>query len=207
MRWGPVAVSTVGLAGVAVGSALVAARRRSPATEPDTSGMPAAVSPSPPRGSVRVSGEARVLAPSWEPVVATALARWEPTPPATGMGRVAVSVWAAPLTMVGLVVGALSGVRPRIREGVVVFDEARGLPAAAMAWRGFTASAIGHVVIARRLPRHVLAHELVHVRQAERFGAGLPPLYLALLMVYGYARHPLERAARRAGRRALDAPI
>jgi hypothetical protein len=32
-------------------------------------------------------------------------------------------------------------------------------------------------------------------------------VHLGLLAVYGYARHPLERAARRAARRALGAPV
>ena len=40
------------------------------------------------------------------------------------------------------------------------------------------------------------AHELVHVRQAEIFGAFMAPLYLWLLARHGYHSHPMEMAAR-----------
>ncbi|MDP8931826.1 MAG: hypothetical protein M3O70_25470, partial [Actinomycetota bacterium] len=69
--------------------------------------------------------------------------------------------------------------------------------------RGFDAGAFGHVIVAAGDPHdHLLAHELVHVRQAERLGPLMAPVYLGLLAVYGYARHPLERAARRAAHSA-----
>jgi hypothetical protein len=141
--------------------------------------------------------------PGWEPPALAALARWAPPPPASPHGRLAGYLWALPLTVVGLAAGATAGVRPRLRQGVVLFAPARGLPGTVLKrWR-YTAGAIGHVVISRIEPTPaLLAHELTHVRHAERLGPLLAPVYLALLAVYGYRRHPLERAARAAARNA-----
>lgn len=158
----------------------------------------------PPLGS---AGDARILPPRWEPLGLSALARWEPAPPRHAATRAAAYAWAAPLTAVGLLAGLLAGVRPRVRDGVLVFADARGPAGAVLRSRGFSAGAIGHVVVALDDPSpRLFAHELVHVRQAERLGVGLAPVYLGLLAVYGYARHPLERAARMAARRTAGAP-
>jgi hypothetical protein len=65
---------------------------------------------------------------------------------------------------------------------------------------GFAANAFGHVVLTARPDPSptLLAHEAVHVRQAERLGIGLAPVYAILWARWGYRNHPLERAARRA---------
>jgi hypothetical protein len=102
--------------------------------------------------------------------------------------------------------GAASLVAPRRVVGVLLFSPARGPAAQFLRVRGFSAMTIGHVVVARIEPSEaLLAHELVHVRQAERLGPLMAPLYLALMAVYGYARHPMERAARLAQRRSMRA--
>jgi len=146
-----------------------------------------------------------MVAPTWEPPALTALARWEPPAPRHRLTRAAAYVWAAPLTLAGLLAGLLAGVRPQVREGTLLFPNARGAAGAVLRSRRYAAAAIGHVVIAVGDPNPTLfAHELVHVRHAERLGVLTAPLYLALLAVYGYARHPLERAARRAARRAAE---
>lgn len=125
------------------------------------------------------------------------LATWVPSEPPTVPLRLAARLWAAPITAVGLLVGALAGVAPRIRDGVVVFAPARGLTGRVIRRRGFAATGLGHVVIAIEEPSPaLLAHELVHVRQAERFGPLMAPVYLVLLAVHGYHQHPMERAAR-----------
>lgn len=125
------------------------------------------------------------------------LEAWIPPPPATAGLRVAARLWAAPITAVGLFIGALCRVAPRVRDGVVLFAPARGLPGRIIRRRGFAATGLGHVVISIEEPSAALmTHELVHVRQAERLGPFLAPVYLALLIVHGYHRHPLERAAR-----------
>lgn len=93
--------------------------------------------------------------------------------------------WAAPVTMLGLVGVGLAragGGTVRVRNGVV---EATGGWVAQVLPRlgaGVTpvAMALGHVVLA--IDDEVLAsvreHELVHVRQAERWGVLFPIAYL-----------------------------
>lgn len=130
------------------------------------------------------------------------LAGWRPAAPARPLRRAAAYAWAAPVSAAGLL-AALAGGRARLRvaDGVVVLSGVRGLTGTALRLRGFTAITLGHVVLCRDEPSPaLLAHELVHVRQAERFGVLLAPLYLGLLAVYGYRRHPMERAARLAQR-------
>lgn len=172
----------------------------------DLSGAPFGP-PEPARDRRTVSGNARLLAPTWEPAPLTALAEWLPKPPRSPLGRAAAYCWAAPLSIAGFLVAALSGGRPEIRDGVVVFRDAKGLSGAFLRLRGFRGTALGHVVICRGEPdESLMAHELLHVRQAERLGPLFGPVYLGLLAVYGYARHPMERAARTAARRQLGAP-
>lgn len=194
------------LVGGAVLTAAVAARRKLNELDPvqDLSGspIPLHVPGRPPLGAAM---DARTVAPTWEPPALTALARWEPSPPRHRLTRTAAYVWAAPLTLAGLLAGCLAGVRPQVRDGTLLFPKARGPAGAVLRGRRYAAAAIGHVVIAVGDPSPTLfAHELVHVRHAERLGVLTAPLYLALLAVYGYARHPLERAARRAARRAAE---
>lgn len=128
-----------------------------------------------------------------------ALSSWRPRPPRSRAGRLAARVWACPVTLVGLLVGAGGVARPRRVGGVLLFAPVRGVTGAAMRAGGFSAGAFGHVVVALGDPdRSVFAHELAHVRQAERLGPLFAPAYLGLLAVYGYRGHPLERAARAA---------
>jgi hypothetical protein len=139
-------------------------------------------------------------APVEEPAIVARLAAWSPTPPAGPLTRMAGYAWAAPLTAAGLVLGALSGSRPRVHEGALVFADARGLAGRMLRWRGFTAATLGHAIVAVGQPSaSLLAHELTHVRQAERFGPFFAPLYLAALVRYGYRHNPFERAAYLAG--------
>lgn len=124
------------------------------------------------------------------------LAAWAPTPPASRIGRTAGYVWAAPLTATGVLLGALSRTRPQLRDGVLMFTGVRGLGGLMLRSRGFAAATLGHAVITAHEPtQRLLRHELVHVRQAERWGPLFAPLYLAGLIRYGYRRNPFERAA------------
>lgn len=107
--------------------------------------------------------------------------------------------WALPNTVLGVVLGLLSFRLPRRDGGIVVFE---GRP------RGFLwilsrmrrqAVTFGHVVItAVPLLGALRRHELAHVEQYERLGPAYVPVYLALWLVRGYRRHPLELAALRA---------
>lgn len=207
-RWPAVA-----LAAAAVGGGIVALRRPAQrihlpdgAPLPDFSGAPGNGTPAAARGA-QLGGPARLAPPRWEPGWLSALGRWEPAAPSTVPGRVAAFVWAAPLSAVGLVVAAAAGAAPRRHGGLLVCSRARGPAGAVMRRRGLSAVALGQVVVAPgELSPALLAHERVHVGQAERLGGFLLPLAAALAAVYGPARHPLERAARRAERRALGAP-
>lgn len=134
-----------------------------------------------------------------------ALARWVPAAPTTPAGRVAAVVWASPLTLLGALVGATSGGRPRwsAEHGCVVIEGAHTGSARLLALVGAGANTLGHVVVSRYDPTQplLLAHEAGHVRQAERLGVLLAPAYLWLSAVYGYHAHPLERSARTAAYR------
>ncbi len=92
-------------------------------------------------------------------------------------------LWAGPTSLVGLVAAALtllSRGRGELREGVI---ELRGGFADWMlSSRLFRAQAmaLGHVVLGRSRSAldHCRTHELVHVRQAERWGPFFLPAYL-----------------------------
>jgi hypothetical protein len=131
-----------------------------------------------------------------EPAIVLRLATWTPSRPAGPLGRFVAYAWAAPLTAGGLLLGALSGAAPRVQEGALLFAGARGPASQMLKWRGFNAATLGHAIVARGQPSAaLLRHELVHVRQAERFGPFFAPLYIAALARYGYRQNPFERAA------------
>ena len=155
-------------------------------------------------------GSATAQGPSWlerEPRALAALARWQPVRPATPLGRAGATLWAAPMSLGGLAVAAASPGRRALVDGALVTTEARGPVAGLLGRRGFRATTLGQVVLVRGNPSAaLLAHELGHVRQAEHLGPAFAPLYLVLLVVYGYRAHPLERAARSAASPSAPAP-
>ena len=110
-------------------------------------------------------------------------------------------LWAAPNTVVGLLGAATTRSGPVRHRGVLLFEpragqRPRGL-ARFLAWRGFEAITLGHVIVAKtRLDDRILAHELAHIRQHERWGPFFYPAYL-LASLAGYRRNPFERAADR----------
>jgi hypothetical protein len=108
-------------------------------------------------------------------------------------------VWSLPNTLVGLVLGALTFQRPRLYGGAIVFDRGpRGLTSVMLALHR-VAMTVGFVIVSSQaLEGRLLAHEQHHVRQSMRLGPLFIPTYLGLGLVYGYRRHPMERAARRA---------
>jgi hypothetical protein len=142
--------------------------------------------------------------PRWEPAWLTRLAGWEPACPDTPGKRALAWIWASPMTALGLLAAATTG-RPlhRSEDGLLVTN-ATGPVAAELRRRGFKATTLGHVIIAVSEPSEaLLAHERLHTRQAERLGPLFGPVYVLLLLVYGYRSHPMERAARLAGRRVV----
>jgi Domain of unknown function (DUF4157) len=107
-------------------------------------------------------------------------------------------LWAGPNSLVGLAGALTTGRRPVRWRGVLLVEDARGGLARFLRWRGFAAITLGHVIVANRpLDDELLAHELEHVAQHERWGPLYYPAYL-LASVLGYRRNPFERAASRA---------
>ena len=107
-------------------------------------------------------------------------------------------VWAGPNSLVGLVGGLTTRSRPVRWRGVLLFEDASAGLARFLRWRGFAAITLGHVIVANRpLSDRLLAHELEHVAQHERWGPLYSPAYL-LGSVLGYRRNPFERSASRA---------
>lgn len=152
-------------------------------------------------GRLPVLGSGGITAPPrGEDPLSALLARWVPRRPRSRAGRLAATVWCSPLTAVGLVLGLASGGRWRRGPGCVVVSGGRRGPAHVQARLGFAANAVGQVVLARPTdpPGPLIAHEAAHVRQAERLGPAILPVYLVLFARWGYRQHPLERAARHA---------
>jgi hypothetical protein len=106
--------------------------------------------------------------------------------------------WAGPNSLVGLLGALTTRSRPVRWRGVLLFEDAHGGLARFLRWRGFSAITLGHVIVANRpLSDKLLAHELEHVAQHERWGPLYYPAYL-LGSIRGYRRNPFERAASRA---------
>jgi hypothetical protein len=110
--------------------------------------------------------------------------------------------------VVGFALAVLSGKRPIWDPELRCFGVrgAGGPSRLALRSVGAHANTIGQIVIATQESpsRILLAHEATHVRQAERFGPLLFPVYVCLGARYGYRDNPLERAARAGARRYRD---
>jgi len=120
--------------------------------------------------------------------------------------RIARWGWASPWTLVGLLVGVLglaTGGHVQCRKSLLEFHGGavawtlKRLPARPMAMT------LGHVILGRSPTALDLArsHELIHVRQYERWGPLFVPAYLLCSLVLWIARkdfyrdNPFEREA------------
>lgn len=113
-------------------------------------------------------------------------------------------LWALPSSLPGLLAAVLHRGIWQVHDGALVRFAARGPVSALLGRAGYRAITLGQVVLVRGTPsRGLLAHEQLHVRQAERLGPAFGLLYLLLRMSYGYRAHPLERAARAAAADAV----
>lgn len=132
------------------------------------------------------------------------LATWTPRPPRTRLGTAASAAWAAPLTLLGAALVAAGRARavwdPAL--GAYVARGVGGPSGRLLRMAGVHANALGHMVVCSiaEPSRALLEHEATHVRQTERLGPAIVPLYLWLGARYGYRDNPLERAARRRAR-------
>ena len=107
--------------------------------------------------------------------------------------------WAAPWSLLGLLLAPFFRSR-RVVNGVRVCEGASW--PRRLGWR-YRAITFGHVVLCvDRIDDAVLAHELVHVRQYERWGPLFIPAYLAAAIWTSargrraYTDNPFELAAR-----------
>jgi len=156
----------------------------------------------------RASASAQLPATTSYGPLAARLAEWVPGPPRTTVSRLAAAAWAGPLTALGLGLALLAGRVPRWspEHGCFLARGVAGPSGVALKWVGASANTVGQVVLSTGSTPSpaLLAHEVVHVRQSERFGPLLLPVYVWLGARYGYRDHPLERAARGGAHDALD---
>ena len=97
--------------------------------------------------------------------------------------RLLAYLWAAPVTLLGLLAGLLAyllGATVKRRHGVIEIAGNSRTPVLRSISRQFEAITLGHVIVGRNhgtLTRW-RSHEHVHVRQYERWGVLMPLLYL-----------------------------
>ncbi len=118
-------------------------------------------------------------------------------------GRAVRYLWSSPTTLVGLAASAASLSVPRPTGSVLVSTASRGFARWFLSRRGYCAITLGHLVLLTRdAPPEVLLHELVHVRQAERWGPLFIPAYLVAMLTVRlrggnpYWDNPFEAEAR-----------
>ena len=132
------------------------------------------------------------------------LGAWQPTRPRTRWGRLLASLWAGPLTLLGLAAGLLGGGLPRwdATHGAWVLPSVRGPARWFLRMQSASAATLGQVVVLREgaAAGPLLAHEALHARQQERLGPLFAVAYPVASALWGYRRNPFEVAARRAGR-------
>lgn len=137
------------------------------------------------------------------------VANWDP-PRALDLGtRTWQAAWTAPATVAGLGVATLGGGTIRWDPGMGAWlATGVGGPSAFLLRRaGMSANTIGQTVVCpgNEPSQRLLDHEAVHVRQFERLGVAMYPLYLWFSARHGYRENPLEVGARRgAARRAVE---
>lgn len=138
------------------------------------------------------------------------LAAWVPAPPQTRATQLTATLWAGPLTIVGVGVALAGGRIPRwdpVRRCLVARDVG-GPSRRALRGVGADANTIGQVVLSRlpSPPPSLLDHEAVHVRQSERLGPFMPVAYAWAGARHGYRDNPFERAARAGAARGAATP-
>jgi hypothetical protein len=118
-------------------------------------------------------------------------------------------LWASPYTLLGLLLGMVvlcTGGRARIRGHVIEFYDGgvKWLLQQFFFGKGAMAFTLGHIVLGQTDASLDIAraHEMVHVRQFERWGPLMGPAYLGCslaLWLIGrrpYRDNPFERQAR-----------
>lgn len=132
------------------------------------------------------------------------LAAWRPVRPASRGGQLATTLWAAPLTALGVAAGLLGGTLPRWEpaHGALVVQPVRGPMRWFLQLQSADAATLGQVVVLRdrAASSTLLVHEAQHARQQERLGPLFALAYPLASACWGYRRNPFEVAARAAAR-------
>lgn len=136
-----------------------------------------------------------------EPIWARDLGAWIPAKP-RGWRQYLAYVWASPITLVGSLIGASQKGTLVVTDGVAQWRGLSGWFANRLKAQGSTAITFGHsqLYLDATPSAQLQRHEMVHTRQAERFGLTFGPLYWWCQLAFGYGRNPLEKAARRGAR-------
>ncbi len=131
---------------------------------------------------------------------------------ANRLAMIARYLWAGPTTLVGLAAAAASLSLPRVYRSVALCRSNRGFARWFLTRRGYCAMTLGHLVlITPDAPPTTIIHEMVHVRQAERWGPLFLPAYLGAMLLARlrgtdpYWDNPFELEARLHEASALDA--
>jgi len=156
-------------------------------------------------GSLRRLGpDGRAEAEDAGGAVHRAIAEWQPVRPSSRGGRAATTMWAAPLTALGLAAGLLGGTLPRwdAAHGALVVQPVRGPMRWFLGLQSANAATLGQVVVVRdrTASPSLLLHEAQHARQQERLGPLFALAYPLASACWGYRRNPFEVAARAAAR-------
>jgi hypothetical protein len=127
--------------------------------------------------------------------------------------RLLAVLWASPYTLLGLLLGGLglaTGGRARIRGPVIEFygGGVKWLLQRFFFRKGAMALTLGHTVLGQTDASldSARAHEMVHVRQFERWGLLMGPAYLSCSLVLWLLRrrpyhdNPFERQAYEQGK-------
>lgn len=108
-------------------------------------------------------------------------------------------VWTLPNTVLGLLLGGLTFQSPRLHGGAMVFDRGPRGVTWILQRMDRLAMTVGFVIVsAVPVEGPLLVHEQHHLRQYMAWGPLFIPVYALLAIPFGYRRHPMERAARRA---------
>ncbi len=93
-------------------------------------------------------------------------------------------LWAGPNTMLGLAAAAASASLPTLAHGILLCRSNRGFANWFLTRRGYCAITLGHLVlVTSQASPQIMDHEMVHVRQSERWGPLFVPAYLTGMVI------------------------
>lgn len=107
------------------------------------------------------------------------------------------AIWTSPNTLLGLLLGFVSGAWPKANHRALNFYIRHGPVRWVCDYLGISAFTLGDCVLYLVPPTdHLRVHEGRHIQQYRALGPFFLPVYFVLLAAFGYPDHPLERDAR-----------